>query len=346
VQFMKKQSIFLVFLACLTACASDPQTPPPPWATDMESVYPKDTFLAEKGLGKSAGDAEIAGSRAIASYISTQVTRQLTEEARSINNGPTVITGTDITNVVTNQELPPIRYTAAWYNKGESQWETVAYINRDEAWRTVYEPDLKPERDTFLNMYAKAENEKDPVRRYAIYQGTQNFYAQNCARRRAIAARINPVRADEYFAGVDRVLAELPHKMDDARLRAVILINCNNDYENRVTQAFEKSLSSTGFRITKSRAEAAGILAININWNETTRMLYTSESFEFTPTLSATLTSASGILFSYNVPVIPRAAAMGRDVGLRRASTALAAEVENSFPGEFRKRLASFAGEK
>jgi len=181
----------LVIISILSACASNPKTPPPDWVTDIESVFPKDVFLAEKGSGKSAGDAEIAGSRAIASYISTQVTRQLTEEARFINNGPTEITGTDITAVVTHQELPPIRYAAAWYNKGESQWETVAYINRDEAWRTVYEPDLKPERDAFLNMYAKAENEKDPIRRYAIYQGVQN-YTQNFARRRAIADVIEP----------------------------------------------------------------------------------------------------------------------------------------------------------
>ena len=335
----------LVIIYVLSACASSPKTPPPDWVMDIESVFPMDTFLAEKGSGKSAGDAEIAGSRAIASYISTQVTRQLTEEARFINNGPTEIKGTDITAVVTHQELPPIRYTAAWYNKGESKWETVAYINRDEAWNTVYEPDLKPEKNAFLNMYAKAENERDPIRRYAIYQGTQNSYTQNYARRRAIATRINTVRAGEYFADVDRIRAELPHKLDDARLRAVILINCNNDYENRITQAFEKSLSNAGFRIAKNRAEAAGIFAINVNWNETTRLINTSESFEFTPTLSASLTSTSGILFSYNSPAIPRVATIGRDVGLRRASTALAAEVENSFLGEFRKRLASFAGD-
>jgi hypothetical protein len=308
-------------------------------------VFPAETFLAEKGIGKSSGDAEIAGSRAIASYISTYVTRQLTEEARFVNSGSTEISGTDITVIETQLELPTIRYATAWYNRGEAQWETIAYINRDEAWTNVYEPDLKRERETFLNMFAKAEAESDHIRRYAIYRGAHNFYSQNYARRRAIATRINPARAEDFFADVDRARAELPQKIDDARLRAVIFIECNNDYESRVTQAFEMSLSNAGFRLTRNRAEAVGIFRIEVNWNESTRRINTSDSFEFTPALAASLHTASGILFSFNTPVLPRVATIGRDTGLRRASIALATEAENTFPGEFRNRLASFASE-
>jgi hypothetical protein len=63
----------------------------------------------------------------------------------------------------------------------------------------------------------------------------------------------------------------------------------------------------------------------------------------FNPSLQAALNGKSGVLFSYSPPKIERGIAISREVAKSRAYQALAASVEQSFPAEFRNRLASFA---
>ena len=331
----------LVLPLVLLTCATVPKTPAPGWVSDLQSVFPQDDYLAEKGLGKTQAEAELAGSRAISRYISTFVASQLTEEVLLMGSGPTESIITDITVIESDLELPAIRYAAAWYNSPEKQWETVAYINREEAWTTAYEAELRNTQETFFNIYTKAEGENDPVRRFAIYRGAQNYYARNLARQRVIASRIHPARAQVFFEDLAMALSELPRKLDDARLGAVIFIDANNDDQNRIGQVFERALSDENFRLSRNRAEAAALLSININLGETAH----ENSFSFNPVILASLTSASGILFSYNSPAMQTISTMTRDAGLRRTWNSLAAEVEKTFPIEFRQRLASFVSD-
>jgi len=339
---MKKFNIFSALLLCLTACASTPDKPAPAWVADVQSVYPQEEYLAEKGLGKTTAEAEIAASRAISRYISTTIASQLKEEARLFGSGPTEIFSTDITVIESELELPTIRYATAWFNKLEAQWETIAYINRDEAWTTAYEAELRRLVETFFNIYGKAEVERDPVRRFAIYRGAQNYYAQNLTRQRVIASRIHPAKAQAFFADLDRALSELPRKLDDARLRAVIFIHTNNDDQNRIGQIFERALNDENFRLTRNRAEAAAVLTVTVNIGETAG----ANSFSFNPVIMASLAGTGGIHFSYNSPAIQTISTMTRDAGLKRVWNVLAAGVERTFPVEFRQRLASFAGEQ
>jgi hypothetical protein len=333
----------ITLMSLLTfSCASAPQ---PEWVTDMEAVYPRDKYLVEKGMGKSAAEAKVAGTRAIARYISMQIDSRLREESISTNDASTKTNSSEITEVNSQMELFALRYTKPWFNKDERQWESIAYISRDEAWE-MYEPRVRRETNSFLDLYKAAGAEPDAVKQFAMYRGAQNYYRQNCTAVRSFADRIHPEMAARKFTDADTALKEIPRKTEAARARAVIFIDCPNDYENRITQAFEIGLNGEGFRVTKKRGEASGVFNVTVNENETERKEGGSVHHSFNPSLQAALNGASGVLFSYNPRAIKQTVTLTHDVGKRRAYIALAEEVEKTFPGEFRKRLASFAEAK
>ncbi|MDR1786777.1 MAG: hypothetical protein LBR23_10015 [Spirochaetaceae bacterium] len=339
--------------ALLASCASAPSVPgpeqdapPPEWFLDVGAVYPREKFLAEKGRGASAGEAEIAGSRAIARYISSQINTELRETSVAASGRATETTLTDTTFIQSQMELFALHYAKAWFNKAENVWETIAYIERDEAWE-MYEPKVREEISVFLNLYDTAVQESDPLKRFALFSGARNYYELNAASVRKFAERLHPRNAAESFAEIQAALSELPGKTDEARAQAVIFIDCANDYETRVTQALEKCLNDEGFRVAKNRDAAAGLLTVTVSENETEQAQGNNAVFYvFVPSLQAVLSSSGGVIFSYTSPPVERATAMNRDVGKRRAYTALAQKVRDSFPAEFREGLASFSKEQ
>jgi hypothetical protein len=51
----------------------------------------------------------------------------------------------------------------------KKQWETVAYIDRDEAW-AMYEPQVRQRADAFTKLFNAAEAETELFRKFFQYQ--------------------------------------------------------------------------------------------------------------------------------------------------------------------------------
>jgi hypothetical protein len=137
------QAALLVNLA-LFSFASCATAPVPDWAASpsaIRTVYPDSSFLAQRGRGATREAAELAAAAEIARFFNSQISAQ-SGVRMSINqqNGESTesLQTFDEAFVQSQIDLFGIRYAQdAFYNKGE--WQTVAYIDRNEAW-AVYEP--------------------------------------------------------------------------------------------------------------------------------------------------------------------------------------------------------------
>jgi hypothetical protein len=314
------------------SCSSAPPSPPPLWHTDMEAGYPREQFIAEIGRGPTRESAETAGARAIARFFSMHITAQTREEASSVNGGATQSVITDSAFIDTQVELFALRYEN-WFDKAAKQWETVAYIDRAEAWK-IYEPRLREKEAAFLSLFRGAQNEADVIRRYTLYRAAQHYYAKNFAPLRKFAGTLYPEAARAAFPQTEAALAELPRLAREALAKSAVYITCEGDYENTVARAFEQALGGAGFPVTKNKAGAAGTLAVTIRENagETKE-----RGFVFESALLAELTGASGAIFSFEAGLKQRVVTMTREAGVRRAYAALAQAVAEGFSAQLQK---------
>ena len=337
--------LLIIFSAIFTACVSV-QEQPPAWAENIENEFPVEYYLSQKGFGKTPAEAEANAARALVRYFQINIAVQVREEAVSQGSSPTEITNIEVTVTESSVELFSFQYTKPWYNRGDRLYETVAYIDRVEAWK-VYEPGVRREENTFLDMFRAAENEDDALRRFMLLRGSQNYYTANVEPMRKFGERLHPAQARNSFPDADAALNALPRLLDETRSQAVIFIDCKNDFENRVTQLMERVLNDEGFRVSRNRAEAAAVFTVDVNLNMTESITQSSTSdstsFSFSPSVQAVLNGRSGIILSYHSPPQTRTVTLTEEAGRRRSFTALITAMENSFPVEFRNSLASFA---
>ena len=340
-----KYKIFLIHLVMsiflFTACASTSE-PPPAWAENIEDEFPIEHYLSQKGTGRTASEAETNAARALARYFQMNIVVQATEEAVLRGNSPTEITNIEVTVTEARVEFFSFQYTKFWYNRGDRLYETVAYIDRAEAWK-VFEPEIRREESAFLDMFNAAQTESDALRRFMLLRGAQNYYTANVAPMRLFGERLHPAEARNSFPDADASLSALPRRLDEARSQAVIFIDCRNDFEDRVTQLMERTLNDEGFRVSRNRAEAAAIFTVDINSNMTENRTTEGISYTFAPSVQAVLTGRNAVILSYHSPSLSRTVTLTQEAGRRRSFLALITSMENSFPDEFKRSLASFA---
>ena len=163
----------------------------------------------------------------------------------------------------------------------------------------------------------------------AQYAGSAEFEAAN-----TFGQILNPARMNAAFSGVRSDTASIPQKIDEARRNADVFIDCPEDFESAIANAFSRALISEGFPVAKARAAAAAICTITVDEGMQQRDL----GIFYFPSLQAVFTGtssggSSGTLFTYNVSG-ERASAVTADVAKRRAYTNLAEAVQKSFHSE------------
>jgi hypothetical protein len=130
----------------------------------------------------------------------------------------------------------------------------------------------------------------------------------------------------DSFDGIHAKIAALPQKIDDAKRNASVFIDCPDDFESLVTNAFSRALSAEGFPVAKNKDGADVICAVSIDEGKQEREL----GIFYYSSLQAVFTDASGAIFTFNATA-DRASAVTPDVAKRRAYTALAEKVVESF---------------
>jgi plasmid stability protein len=323
-----KHSWFLA-AALLLSCAGAPS---PDWAASpvsLAAVYPDEAYIARVGRGQTREAAESAGASEIARYFSSQVSARVSlRETASRQNGVSGETLDFESEVFINSEITlfGLRYTPdAFYNKAEGQWQTVAYIDRGEAW-AVYEPRFKKQADAFQALCQAAESENDPFKkalqwRLAARCGhSAEFEAAN-----TLGQILSPARMNAVFSAARNQLAALPQKTGEAQRNAGVYIDCPVDFESVIVNAFSRAISAEGFPVSQTRS-AAAVCTVTVDEGLERREL----GFFYHPSLRAEFSSSSGVLFTFNAAA-DSISAVSADVAKRRAYKALEEQIQKTF---------------
>jgi hypothetical protein len=328
--FMCLTTLFIL-AACATAAVPD-------WAASLSAyraVYPDSDFIAQRGRGPTREAAEIAAAAEIARFLTSviDVNRGYSDIITGQNGAADENEKTSSETFVRSQiDLFGIRYAEdAFYQRADKQWQTLAYIDRNEAW-TVYEPRFKRQADAFAALYRAAEQERDPFRQVLRF-GAARAYArsEDFTTAEAFGQMLHPQKMNASFGGIRDAIAAIPQKTDDAKRNASVFIDCPGDFESLVTNAFSRALSEAGFPVARNRNGAAAVCAVTVDEGMQQRDL----GIFYYPSLRAVFTGASGVLVTFDAKA-DRASAVTPDVAKRRAYTALAGKVVESFSLENR----------
>jgi hypothetical protein len=164
-------AVVLIHLALIPFTLASCASASPDWAASssaIRAVYPDSDYIAQRGRGATREAAEVAAAAEIARFFTSQISVKSGYRAVFTQQNGEVTERLEFTGeafVQSQIDLFGIRYVQdAFYNKAEKEWQTIAYIDRNEAW-TVYEPRFKRQADAFAALYAAAENEHSQFRK-------------------------------------------------------------------------------------------------------------------------------------------------------------------------------------
>lgn len=309
----------------------------PPWAFNVNSVYPREEYVAQRGEGASKQDAEINALANISRFFASAITASEHSAYSSTSRNGVVDTAKQIdtdTLVQSQTKLFAVGYAQdAWRNPSTKKWETVGYINRAEAW-AIYEPEAQKQAAAFTALFDAAEKERDPLKRFFAYRAAERHTVNPAyITTMEFGQVLAPSKMNSAFAEVRTAVAKIPQKMEAAKKAANIFVAIDKDNEGALNAALAKALGGEGLPVAKSRAGAAAICAATV-----TEGVQKSDmgTFYF-PKISITLRSASGAdVFSCSIEA-SKQGAVNTDIAKLRAYNALAAEIEKQFSIEFNK---------
>ena len=329
----------VLILLLLDACASSAPSVPE-WAGGeeaLEAAFPDGRYIKQKGRGDSVKQAETAALSAMSRYFLTGIRDVSTERVSVDSEGRYSSTIEEETFIRSEIELFALRYTDPWLAGGavtSGKWETVAYIDRAEAWIN-YEPKAQKQADAFTALFEAAENERDPLKRFFAYRAAEQYTASSDYRTTMeFGQKLAPEQMNSAFAEVRVTVAKIPQKMNEAKKAANIFVAVDTDNEGALNAALAKALGCEGWAVAKSRAGAAAVCAATV----TEGVQKSDMSTFYFPKISITLrsTGGGGDVFSFSIEAAKQGA-INPDIAKVRAYTALAAAIEKQFAVELNK---------
>ncbi|GHV11309.1 hypothetical protein FACS189491_02310 [Spirochaetia bacterium] len=313
-----------------------PSPEPPAWAKTVNGVstaYPNSRYIAQRGRGPDVITAQNNGvaqiSRWISSQIETSQSSRLSITERGDETTETRQTG-EAVFVSSQTSLFMVRYALdPWYNPAEGLWETVAYIDRDEAW-TIYEPQVRQRADAFSKLYEAAETDGEPFRQFFQYPKAQSYAEQELDSYLNFAQVLHPRKA-QAFDEIRALISSIPQRIEQSRINAGIFIDCPLDLDGITAAALTAAISAEGFPVTRNRNAANAVCTAMVDEGMQTLPAGTF----YTPLVSIAISGKSGSpLFSCAIRAAERSGAVNPDLAKRRGYTALAGEIRKSFHGE------------
>jgi len=323
----------LPILAALTliACAGAPTSPP--WDASpgaIQQAFPDDEFIAQRGRGATRAAAEADATAAIARFFNSEVVSRIAILEQAWEHDGDFGARTEIEAeifVQAEMQLFGVRHVRdAWFDRTHQEWNTVAYINRAEAWQ-IYGPRFRQQAQTFARLFEAAELETDPFRRALRYTAAQEFVRSPDFRNaESLGQLLFPARMDDEFADVRTMLAALPQRAVNARMNASVFIDIPQDFESLVQGAFSRRFAALGFPVTNNRDVAAAVSYVTVEEGRQERQL----GIFYFPQVRAVISSPAGALFTFSAEG-GQQAAVTPDVARRRAYQALADAVLEGF---------------
>ncbi|GHV25443.1 hypothetical protein AGMMS4952_03180 [Spirochaetia bacterium] len=330
-----KISGFLLPVLIAASCASTGKiTELPAWANDVEAVYPNARYIAQMGRGPDLQSAENDGVGRISQYITSQInSSSFSMQSITRVNGENESESRSKSEIFVHSQtdLFALRYAPDhWYNKALKQWQTVAYIDRSEAW-AIYEPQVRQETDALMAAVERAEREPDPIRQYLLFSVIPANYMKAMDTLN-FGVMLNPAKESAY-APIRTAYKNCKNRADEARTRAKIVITCENDYNNIVSTALSQVLSTKGFVVVQHAAGATNTCAAQVILDAPGK---SGDIVTFRPTVDVELAGTGGTVFSFSRGV--RGTDYSEQGARRTAYTNIAKEIHASFFTEFLKQ--------
>jgi hypothetical protein len=308
------------------SCAGGPSSPPPVWVQDAEEAYPSSRYITGRGYGADRKNAEVSALNALSSFFITEVqSRVKASRSYSERDGKVEMNQEfDESIFVKNQtQLFAVRYADAWRNPVTKEYEILGYINREEAWN-IYEPRVRQKADTLRGVCKEAETNTEPLKKIILYSSAQVTGAEIL--RLLEFARLLDWENARTFDDVQDIVAGLSAKTEALKSGIRVYINSPAGVDSLVSSAIAKAFSSHGFSVSRERETASHICDVTVEGN----MQNLQAGTFYTPSVMVTVSNKGGVVFTYTAN-LSRVGAMNPDVAKRRASTAIAGEIEKSF---------------
>lgn len=261
---MKKIFLLLIFAFQSFFLFSAPM---PKWVLDVDSEYPKETYLARLGSGPSIEAAQSNALAQLAGYFSSEVVVNTTSTNNMTNKDEHVTKEQNINqevNVISEKNLTAVEYSKTYYNRKEKKYYIVAYLNREIAWQNL-EDKLQALLERFENFQNICETSEDLMLRYK-YAKKAKVAGQEFLNEIYNGFLINPAKRKDYKSKI----SEINLKIDkDSTVTVPVFLKTTGDYENMITNCVTSEFKNAGFAVTTDFSENLKYqLSINIKNNE------------------------------------------------------------------------------
>lgn len=259
---MKKTVIFFILCSFAAVCFAKPKSEPE-WFKNYRSVFPNSEYLAQKGSGTTAEDAQTDAASQLARYFQSTVSANLSTTMSSITTGSSVqeeIRVIDEVNVSSEVEFIGLEYTESYYYKPEKKWYAIAYMVREDAW-IQYKPKIEAEKTKFYSFLKKAESEEDIFTKISLYKSAWKVSVDFVEKLEY--GRIINHKEEEKYSSDRMTIAELPSRIEKEQKNLTIRVNISGDYGNIVETSIKSSLEKGGFIIGESGNYTADVVVLS-----------------------------------------------------------------------------------
>ncbi len=340
---MKRFGMTAAFLAGIaiiltaTSCATTQEITYPLWYTDegLEETYPSASYIREIGTGKTKQDAENDAVAYISRYFETEVDYSYTNRlnAVSTDDETTVTETTDINKSSSSRiKLFGIKYSENFYDKKQGEYRVVAYINKKEAYE-VFKPTITGERDKFMALYDKAEDETDYLLKCSFYKSAYN--AGNAFKDDydfGIKLNSKAVKAD--FEKDIEVMNGIPAKTKEFISRCTMSLNVTGDYGNSNYSAILQVFSDMGFAMRNG--DPMYTVEAIINDNDSVYKMKSKETHTIYPSINLYITSKDGKnVYSFSYKTEQKTTNFTLEDAQRNAYPVFASEMKDALKADF-----------
>lgn len=336
-----------VFTALFSGCCSNQVSNQAPlWASPdtIESVFPKEEFIARIGYAKDSTSAYALAESELSSYFShsvhsvvhgRQLMTDLINDSVHNNKNNTAQVSHSIERVVTVEainNLFDVHKTQPWYNKPKKQYVCCAYIIRKDAWK-VYEGIIRDSRDTFRQFFDTAIVEKEPLRKIRFFDDCEKP-AEDFLTKLENARLIMPGQEDKFLQ--DRKLAEgIKLYKDEALKNCIMFVKSENTQLERIITSI---ISSKDFSVSRNKSEATYFIDVILDYG----IISHGETITSSPGLAVVIKTSNREIWNYTRNLTKQNGFSAAE-GLikRKILTSAESELNSSFAEEFDKMVKS-----
>jgi hypothetical protein len=309
----------------------------PSWTLDPAVAYPSNRYISGRGHGDGRAAAESSALAAVSRYFLSEIHSEIQSQSSYAEQNGVSSTGERFDEEIfvrSESNLFAVHYAEPWFDPAAKSWESLAYIDREEAW-AIYEPRIRQKTEPFSTLFASAEADADPFSRFYRYSAAREL-AGGIGPLLDFAQILNPQKA-AAFAEVRAALPQVALNVDAAKSNALIFIHCSNDADTLLFTALANAFSSHGFNVAQDEAAATNRCEATVSEN---KQVLEAGTF-YTPSVNIAVTGKAQTLFTYTVGIKERRGAKNPDIAKRRAYTELAQEIQTSFYGEFNAKMSN-----